>query len=436
MIDVRNRLTERISRARLKLEVKRSVRSTLVLALGIGVGIFGAVYILSHIASARIAGAQEVDFAVDSARAVNPGLDEVRFKGIPAGRITGSKLEHGHAVITVQVKNQYGPIYRNARASLRPNSALEDMYLDITNAGTPAAGEASTDKPVPASQTRTAVNIDDVLAVFHSDTRAKLRSIMDNLGNGLHDRGAQLRTAFADAVPLLQVAGRLSHQLASRRQMTQRLVHNTGILTHALADRNTELHTLLREGSQTVKTLQAGSGDLDATLRALPPTLSAIDSSFAATRSVLGSVDTAVKRLYPIADQLPGSLAAVRRLSSSAQPAVRALQNPVRRLVPLANTLVPLSQSLRSAVSRLRPQTDTVNETTKDLANCKIGVQGFFQWDASLTKFADNRGIIPRGNLVAGPQTLGLANADERAPKGCTPGGPIGGRPPLPSDEH
>jgi hypothetical protein len=64
-------------------------------------------------------------------------------------------------------------------------------------------------------------------------------------------------------------------------------------------------------------------------------------------------------------------------------------------------------------------------------------VQGFFQWNASMSKFGDVRGPIPRGNVVLGAQSTGVTSApDEFAPKACTAGRPIGGRVPSPSDEH
>ena len=48
----------------------------------------------------------------------------------------------------------------------------------------------------------------------------------------------------------------------------------------------------------------------------------------------------------------------------------------------------------------LSPQVGTFNHTTQDLVLCQKGVQGFFQWDASMSKFGDVRGPEP----VAGHQ--------------------------------
>ena len=436
MIQVRDRLSERITSTRLKLEAKRSGPNFVVLLVGLGASLFGAAWIFSHVAPSLLGSGQQVAFSVDSARAVRPGLGEVRVKGVPAGRVSGVELRDGRAVIEVEVEEEYGPIYRDARAELRPNSALEDQFIDIVDRGRPGAGKADGDKPLPPAQTTTPVSVDDVLNVFNANTRSRLRALLADLGTGLDDNGEQLANAFAQAAPLLDAAGRLSRQLAGRKPMTERLVHNTAVLTKELARRDEQIRSLVRGGSATLSTLEDGATDLDATLHALPPTLRSLDTGFAATRAVLGDVNTAVHALRPVADELTPALRAVRAISADAAPAVRALQEPVQRLLPLARSLVPLGRDLSSAVTRLRPQIPVVNRTTRNLAACKKGVQGFFQWDASMTKFGDVRGQAPRGNLVAGLQTLGLPSPEEAAFGGCVPGQPIGGRPPAEQDEH
>jgi virulence factor Mce-like protein len=437
VIEVRDHRSERFNRARLELEIKRAARPAVIVAIGIVAGLALAAFIGVHISRTLPSSTHTSRFAVADATGVAAGADEVRFKGIPAGTITSVKMVNGSPVITAEIQNKYGPIYRNAEAQLRPNTALQDMYLDIVDPGTSAAGKATASAPVPATQTATSVNVDDVLDVFAADQRTRLRTLLDQMGNGLRDRGASLREAFVELTPLLQTAGRISEQLAARAPMTKRLVHNAAVLTTELGRRQRQLNVLVRSGSATLTTLQAGAADLDATLRALPPTLSTMDSSFTAVRGVLGDVDTAVHSLYPVADNLPTSLAALRRVGASATPAVQALQTPVQRLVALAKPLVPLSAGLSTTVSALGPQVGAIDHVTKSTAACKKGVQGFFQWNPSIAKYGDDRGNAPRGNVAIGAQSSGvITDPFEFAPETCSPGKPVGGRVPTASDFH
>ena len=437
MIEVRDFLSDRITKARLELELRRSIRPAVIVAVGLLVALAGAVYITSQVSRTLLSSTREIRVAVDDATAVVPGVNDVRFRGVPAGTITAVDMDGTQPVLTVKIQKKYGTIYRDARAALRPNTALQDMYLDILDRGTPAAGEVGNDTPLASAQVDSAVNINDVLGVFKADTRTRMRTLLDELGNGLDDRGARLRTAFVELVPLLEVAGSVSKQVAQRRPLARRLVHNTALLTTELGRRDRELRTLVRDGGTTLQTLQAGARDLDATLLQLPRTLTATDASFTAVRGVLGEVDAAVRTLRPVARQLPASLTALRSLATSAAPAVRALQRPVGELVPLARALRPLSDDLGRAVRALNPQTDTIDHLTKQLVNCEKGLQGFFQWDASMSKYGDIRGPVPRGNVVFGLQSSGvISDPSEYAPQACTPGKAIGGRLPTREDEH
>ncbi|WP_354698940.1 hypothetical protein DSM112329_04639 [Paraconexibacter sp. AEG42_29] len=434
-LEVRDRLSQRGGRRRLELEARRGARPLVTVLIAAAIGLFVAGYIATHISKTLFSSTEELAFVVDDATGVVQGVDEVRLKGIGIGRITGIEIKDQRAVITAKVQKKYGDIYRDARVQLRPNTALQDMYLDIVDRGTERAGVLRGSRPLAAGRTAVPVGIDEVLNVFQAPVRNRLNTLLDELGNGLQDRGARLRAAFAEFVPFIDNVGRVSRQLARRAPMVRRLVHNTAKLTTTLGDRQQELGTLVDSGSRTLATLRDGRGDLGATLRALPPTMQSLDSSFAAVRGVVGDVDGAVRALDPVADALPSSLTALRALNKDAGPAVRALQTPVRRLVPFTATLRPLSRELASTVDALQPQIDTVNKVTSDLVACRKGVIGFFQWNASISKLGDSRAPFPRGNLAAGAQSSSVLNdPSEFFPSSCAPGRPIGGRPAKPSD--
>ena len=437
MIDTRARINEGLNRARLRLEVRRSAFPLATIAVFLAIGLAIAGYIVSHVSKSALTSTYQARFQLEDATGVVPGVDEVRFRGMPAGTITGVKAVDGHPVVSVTIQSRFRRLYRDVQAQLRPSTALQDMFLDIVDRGTPRAGVLGKDEIVPATQTQVPVNISDVLNTFGPSTRVRLRTLLDQLGNGMKDRGRSLQQIFVQAEPFIRVAGEIAKQASERAPMVRRLVHNTGVLTKVLGDNHAELRTLVQQGAQTLGTLQSGSRDLDATLRELPPTLSRATSSLAAVRAVLPPVDTAVRALYPVADTLPQSLASLRRLGDVATPAIDDLQQPVRHLVPLGRVLDPVSGQLAASVAKLVPQIHTVDKVTKDLAGCKKGIQGFFQWNASISKFGDSRGPIPRGNVVLGAQSSAVLNdPNEYAPQACTPGKVMGGRVVSEKDEH
>lgn len=432
--DVRDRVTEGFNRERLRLESRRALPAIPTLLAGVAMTLVGAALIFSQLSPTLFKATREARFAIDDAYGVLEGVDQVRYRGVPAGQIKKIERRGTQLVLLVSVRKDF-PVYKDARAELRPQTPLNDMFLDIVQPGTKAAGELG-DAVLPEGRTSTSVKINDVLNALESNERTRLGQLLDNLGNGLSDRGDALRAAVAEFTPFVRSAGPIAEALAERQAITKRLVRNSAVLTTELGRREHQLRTLVREGSATLGALQAGSSDLDQTLRQLPPTFSEINASFAALRGVLDDVDAAVSDLGPVADRLPSSLKTVRELNSDLSPTVARLQRPIQRLVPFANSLRPVAGDLDASATALRPQLGSFNKITDSLTKCEDAVIHFFQWNASLSKFGDVRGPIPRGNLAVNAPDSGLPGVKKREPaENCAGGVTIDGRVPRTADE-
>ncbi|WP_354699671.1 hypothetical protein DSM112329_05392 [Paraconexibacter sp. AEG42_29] len=423
------RISEQLNRSRVELEVRRAVQPLVVLLIGAAIGLGGFYYIYDHIGAGGGA-KQTVKFAADDTTGLVPDRAEVRFKGIAAGIVTDVKIEDGKAVVTASVLKKWGPIYKDATASIRPNTPLQDMYLDITDRGTKTAGTTGENDVVPASHTDTSVNVADVLNTFQPDVRDRMQTLMAELGQGLDDRGAKLREAFVQLTPFIDVVARMSRQLSLRTGRTRRMVHNVGRLTKVLGDRDQSLRRVLDDGSRVLSATSDERTGLDGMLRELPPALRELDASFATLRGALPDVDQAVDRLDPVAAALPKGLASIKGLSADARPAVRALREPLTRLVPLSNNLRPFAASLSSSVRALRPQMPDLALATKDVAGCPVAAYMFFQWTASITKFDDSLGAYPTGDFGFGADSLsGVKSPGRSASPSCARGGPKGSEP-------
>jgi hypothetical protein len=126
----------------------------------------------------------------------------------------------------------------------------------------------------------------------------------------------------------------------------------------------------------------------------------------------------------------------LKRFAERADPAVRALQTPVVKLVPLAESLSPLSADLAKSLTAIAPQTAYVDRITQDVSRCPKQIDEFFNWTQSVGKYYDAFGSYPRAAFAFGFYTLpGDTNRQQTAPiKQCSGGSlPIGGIPtPLP----
>jgi virulence factor Mce-like protein len=348
-----------------------------------------------------------VRVAVPDAKGVVAGKQDVRIAGVNVGLITQSQLVNGSPVLTLSIDPQYAPLYRNARLRLRPITPLEDMYLEIDSRGTPAAGKLTSAEVLPARQTAIPVDISRVLNTFDAPTRPWLTHLLDELGRGLSDRGAQLQAAFVQLAPFLHAAQQVTDAIAVRRRDTADLVHNLGVLTAALAQRQAQLTGLVSAGDSTLGVLAANDHPLDSTLRELPPTLTAMRSSFQAVRAAEGQLDPALNALLPVARALPSGLQALQRFGREARPALAALHPAIRALLPLATVLAPASASLQSAFANLAPQLPRLDRVTARIVPCELPIQKFFQWTLSVMKLGDAYGAFPRGTLSFGSDSVG-----------------------------
>jgi len=414
-----------LDRQRLALEVRRAGKPFIaVIALAI-VAVISTGIILANIGvKLPWAGAYKTRVAVDDVSGVVPKKHTVRLAGLEVGRIEKVSLEGGRAILTISMDPDRAPLYRDAQLRLRPETPLEDIFLNVESRGTPGAGELGEKDVLGSERTRTPVDVGRVLNVFNADTRVRLEQSIDELGRGLDDGGRDLRRALVELAPFLRAAQRITRVTALRRTRTRRLVHNFRLMTEELASRETDLRGLVRGGAASLTELARNAEALKATISGLPPTMRQARSSFAALRQTTDELDPAFAELRPSARALPKGLAGLERFTREARPTFTALRRPLPELDGLVRALVPTSAGLERSFDRLEPVPARLNTITARITPCERVLAKFFQNTISLTKFSDNRATIVRGQTVfAGG---GSDTANQTRARSCAPGGPKG----------
>jgi phospholipid/cholesterol/gamma-HCH transport system substrate-binding protein len=412
-------MSRQANRDRMILEMRRA-RGGLAALLGLIVLSIGAAYVIadglrlnmpwSDTYTARV--------AVDDAKGVVAGKQQVRISGLPVGKITKAELVDGQPVLTLTIKGEYGRLYHDARLRLRPKTPLNDLYLNVEDRGTKSAGELSEDQVLRAERTRAPVDIGRVLNTFDSTTRVRMEQTIDEVGRGLGDRGDDFRAALVELAPFLNAARRLTHETAIRRTQTKRLVHNLTLMMGELGRRDDDLHKLVVGGAHTFSELAAQDAALSDVIAQFPPTLQQLLPTFATLRKTADELDPALDALQPAARSLPGALANLRDFSLEANPSLAALRRPVPDLTRLVHQLRPTAEGLDRAFTRLQPQAPRLDRITAKVVPCEYAVSKFFHNTLSLMKFADARGLVPRGQTVDGNSLF------QRQAKSCAPGGP------------
>lgn len=423
----RARISHGVSRDRVRLEIRRARRPFFVLVGLIVLALGAAAYIVGNLRSSLPwQSPYRVRVAVDNAKGIVPGKQEVRISGVAVGRIQQVDLRDGRPVLTISMERRYAPLYRDARLRLRPKTPLDDLYLDIDQRGHLRAGKLADSQLLEAQRTRTPVDIGEVLDALDADTRTRVGEAIDELGRALPDHGDQLRAALVELSPFLRAAQRLSRELAVRRGHTRRLVHNLRVMTGELARRQGQLSQLVRGGAASFTELGRADVPLAQTLSELPPTLRQLESTFATVRATAGQLDPALDALLPTATALPAGLDALRSFSVDARPALATLRRALPRLTPFVHALRPTAIDLAQAFGQLRPQAPRLDRITAAVVPCELAVAKFFENTISVTKFYDSQTAFPRGQAVLGLSSLGgqLRDAVQEGGRSCAPGGP------------
>jgi phospholipid/cholesterol/gamma-HCH transport system substrate-binding protein len=303
----------------------------------LGLGVTG--YILSH-ERFRFPLIQSEPFPVKAefttAQAVIPGQGQtVRVAGVRVGDIGGVHLEHGRAVVRMDIDQKYKKmIHADASAFLRPKTGLKDMFIEL-DPGTKAAPPMQKNGMISLGSTAPDVNQDEILGSLDSDTRSYLQLLLNGLGNGLKGRSSDLRATFKALGPTHQDLARVSKAIAERRHNMARLVHNYGQLTAELADKDHQIATLVSAGNAVLGSFAAENQNISAAVAKLPGALNQ-------TQTTLGKVDNMAQVLGPSLESL--------------RPAFRELNTANKKVLPFVKEAAPITEKeIRPFVQTARP---------------------------------------------------------------------------------
>jgi ABC-type transporter Mla subunit MlaD len=401
-----------INTDRLKLEIRRaSAPFVLLILLFIG-GLLALADIIDKLHGVKPWKSYvHYQLAFSSLKGVVPGRVPLRLAGVDAGAVTKTELINGQAVMTIELQKQYAPLYKNAQMRIRPVTPLEDEYVDITTRGTKSAGVPPKGFVFPATQDESEVGIGNVLDAFDPVTRQRLATTLDELGSALPDKGAALNQAFVQLGPFLATANDFSKAINTQHVALAKLVHNFGTITHTLALRDTQLSKFVMTTEQTLTSLAQNDTPFNATLSALPPLLSNLQSSFAALQSSEQHIDPALTALKPVASALPAGLNSLRTFSVQATPALRALQPSVRSLTPFAAALQPTTSTLTSNITNLQTEAPQLDRITTSVVPCEFIIDRFLNNVPTLLAWNDsvdgnNYNAVPRADVVTSPDEL------------------------------
>jgi phospholipid/cholesterol/gamma-HCH transport system substrate-binding protein len=308
----------------------------------------------------------ELKAEMETAQAVTPGQGQtVRVAGVRVGDIAAVEYEDGHAVVTMDIDRKFLPVYRDATILLRPKTGLKDMFLEL-NPGTnyqPSSREDEFENgdTIPVANTAPDTNVDEILAALDGDTRAYLRLLFTQGGQGIQGRGQELGKLLGSLGPINRGLAHLNTEVAKRKENLRRLIHNMNLLFGTVGQDGEGIRQLVSASNQALGAIARERPDVERTVGLLGPTLRTTRVALEKTDMLATELGPAINSLRPFARKLKpindslGKLArdTFKPVKSDIRPFVREARQPVRNLRPAAENLVAATPRLTTMGNKL-----------------------------------------------------------------------------------
>jgi phospholipid/cholesterol/gamma-HCH transport system substrate-binding protein len=349
-----------------------------------------------------------------TAQAVVPGQGQsVNVAGVKIGEVGEVNLEDGRAVVTMQIKDEYKPIYEDASILLRPKTGLKDMILQL-DPGTESAGEIEEGGRVRVANTLPDVNSDEVLSILDADTRAYLQILLDAGGTALRDDSApgvqgapaDLRETLKRFEPTARDAERLTKQLAKRRRNISGSIHAFQQLVTELGAKDDQLASFVDSSNANFEAFAQEEQALQEAIALLPSTLSQTTTTLRDTSALAAELGPTLEGLRPFARELAPSLIKQRPFLRETTPIIRDQVRPFARDVqPTVRDLEAATSDLAPVAPRLQRSFQVLNKFFNMLAYDPPSGDSYLFWSAWA---AHSGALLANSQDAHGPMTRGI----------------------------
>jgi phospholipid/cholesterol/gamma-HCH transport system substrate-binding protein len=315
----------------------------------------------------------------------------VQVSGRPVGKVHEIALtSDGQAELTLRIDDDFAPLRQGTRAMVRASSlsGIANRYIDLHLP--PATAPAIPDQGrIEASQTTTAVDLDQIFNVFGPRERRALSDVIRGSATQYAGRGAQANAGLLYLNPALGSSAALFRELTRDDALFERFITANSRLVTDVSQRASELSGLVDHLATTTGAIARQDDSLQDAIARLPAFMRRANTTFVNLRATLADLRPLVDESKPVARRLRPFLRELRPLAQDAQPTVRDLANLVRR-AGADNDLIDLTRS---------------NVPVRDIAIGPVNVNG-----------ALRAGAFPASARALGDSVTPLASARPYAP--------------------
>ncbi|MEA2397399.1 MAG: phospholipid/cholesterol/gamma-HCH transport system substrate-binding protein [Thermoleophilaceae bacterium] len=289
---------------------------------------------------------------------------DVRVSGVHIGKVVTLDRSGATTDATLQIDQRFAPLHSDVRAILRQKSLLGETYVELTpgTKGTRNLGDGAT---LANGNVAPTVALDEIFRTFDPATRTAFKQWMDQQGQAVNGRGADLNDALGNLTPFVHDAGQVLAILNEQSGDTRQLVRDTGVVFHALTQRDGELSQLITNSNRVFQTTADRNAELQQTFTILPTFLTEARATTTRVTRFAQNTNPLITQLRPAARQLSPTLIQLHGLAPDAKGLFRDLGPLItvsRRGLPALRGVLdnakPLLGQLDPFLAQLNPVLD------------------------------------------------------------------------------
>jgi len=280
---------------------------------------------------------------------------QVVVGGVPTGSVKDIQLgDHGQALVTFSVSDDYAPLSRGTTATIRSYSlsGIANRQVQLT---LPPQGQEGA--PIPdggtlsESETVSEVDLDEVFNTLNPRTIKNFKHVIEGFNTSYAGVSKQANTGYRYLNPFLSTSRNLFNELTRDEPAFERLLVDTSHLSGALAARAPDLSLLIHNVNLMMGALGRQKEALAESIAKFPDFMREADTTFVNLRATLDDLDPLVQASKPVARKLQPFFSQFRATAHDAVPTIADLDQIVRSpgadndLVDLTRLQVPLART-------------------------------------------------------------------------------------------